>query len=78
MGFAMKLGAFSITFKICNSTYNHLRFSTPIGTIGDFILPGVNGTLIGANRTRVTLNSGRGGGNWTFVPEKLAKIGKKD
>ncbi|KAJ5769023.1 hypothetical protein N7520_003582 [Penicillium odoratum] len=81
-GFATKLGAFTIAFETRNGTYNHLRFSTPVGTTGDFILPGVKGTLISTNGTRVALNggvvSGLKGGNWTIVPGNSAKMGKRD
>ncbi|KAJ5506479.1 Bacterial alpha-L-rhamnosidase [Penicillium expansum] len=72
-GFVTKLGTFAIDFEVRDGTYQHLRFSTPIGTTGDVVFSGENGTLISANGVRVALGvggvaSGLPGGNWTFVP----------
>ncbi|KGO41074.1 Bacterial alpha-L-rhamnosidase [Penicillium expansum] len=72
-GFVTKLGTFAIDFEVRDGTYQHLRFSTPIGTTGDVVFSGENGTLISANGVRVALGAGGvasrlPGGNWTFVP----------
>ncbi|KAL2701605.1 hypothetical protein AAEP93_005903 [Penicillium crustosum] len=77
-GFVTKLGSFAVAFELRNGTYQHLRFSTPVGTIGDLVLPGSNGTLISVNGLKVALGadgvaSGLAGGNWTFVPRSPAR-----
>ncbi|KAJ5196192.1 hypothetical protein N7449_006671 [Penicillium cf. viridicatum] len=50
-GFVTKLGAFAVAF-------GHLRFNTPIGTIGDVVLLGSNGTLVSVDGVKVALSAG--------------------
>jgi hypothetical protein len=75
-GFQTTLGTFSssITTTGVNGSISSLNFTTPSGTSGSIILPGIEGTLKSANGTSVQLADGAAtqlaGGNWTLVVTK--------
>ena len=71
-GFATNLGNFSTTVSAAeNGDIEDLTFTTPDGTSGNVVLPGVSGSLTSENGTSVPLADGRAenvpGGTWRLV-----------
>jgi hypothetical protein len=70
-GFSTRVGAFSALINATEGVVIAMEFSTPTGTIGDVLLPGLSGSLLGANGSSIALVNGEAhdvpGGKYRLV-----------